>query len=61
MKLNVSFLSLLALLFIGLKLAGKISWSWWYVTLPLWGGAALSIVILIIIAIIAAIVAVTKR
>lgn len=26
----------LAVLFIGLKLAGIITWSWWFVTLPLW-------------------------
>jgi hypothetical protein len=28
---------LLFLLFLGLKLAGKITWSWWLVTAPLWG------------------------
>jgi len=32
-----SFLSLLALLFIGLKLGGVISWSWWWVLAPIWG------------------------
>ena len=36
-----SFLSLLGLLFIGLKLGGVIDWPWWQVTLPLWGGWAL--------------------
>ena len=34
---GAGFFSLLSLLFIGLKLGGVISWSWWYVTLPLWG------------------------
>lgn len=24
-------------LFVGLKLAGIISWSWWWVLTPLWG------------------------
>jgi hypothetical protein len=38
------FLPALALLFIGLKLAGAIAWSWWWVTLPLWGGLALVVV-----------------
>jgi hypothetical protein len=28
----------LAALFVGLKLAGIINWSWWWVMLPLWGG-----------------------
>lgn len=31
-----SFLSLLALLFIGLKLTGHIDWSWVWVLSPLW-------------------------
>ncbi len=33
---GVSGLSLLVLLFIGLKLTGFIEWSWWWVTAPLW-------------------------
>jgi hypothetical protein len=32
----VSFLGLLALLFIGLKLGGVIAWSWWLVLLPVY-------------------------
>jgi len=31
---GVSFLMLLGLLFLGLKLAGFIDWSWWWVLLP---------------------------
>ncbi len=31
-------LSLLGVLFVGLKLGGVIDWSWWWVTLPFWGG-----------------------
>lgn len=38
---GVGFLGLLGLLFIGLKLGHVINWSWWLVTLPLWGGVAL--------------------
>jgi hypothetical protein len=34
MKGTRRFLELLLLLFIGLKLAGYITWSWWLVTLP---------------------------
>lgn len=30
------FLSLLAVLFIGLKLTGYITWSWWWVLSPIW-------------------------
>jgi hypothetical protein len=31
----------LFLLFLGLKLGHVIDWSWWWVTAPLWGTAAL--------------------
>lgn len=43
----MNFLSLLAILFIGLKLAGVIMWSWWLVLLPLYAGIAVFLVILI--------------
>lgn len=33
---GVSFWGMLALLFIGLKLGGVITWSWWLVLAPLW-------------------------
>jgi hypothetical protein len=39
--MKVGFMGLLALIFITLKLTGYITWSWWLVTLPLWGGVAL--------------------
>ena len=34
MKINLSFLSLLTLLFVGLKLTNYITWSWWWVLSP---------------------------
>jgi hypothetical protein len=37
----VSFTTALGLTFIILRLTGVIDWSWWWVTLPLWGGYAL--------------------
>jgi len=46
--MQVSFMGLLAILFIGLKLTGFITWSWWIVTLPLWGGAVLVISLFVI-------------
>lgn len=33
---GVSFLGLLAILFIALKLTGYVTWSWWLVLLPLY-------------------------
>lgn len=38
---GIGFLGALAIVFIVLKLVGTISWSWWWVTAPLWGGFAL--------------------
>jgi hypothetical protein len=35
---GISFLGMLAILFIGLKLTGYIGWSWIWVLAPLWGG-----------------------
>lgn len=38
---------LLAVLFIGLKLAGIITWSWWWVFSPLWIPFCIIIVVFI--------------
>ena len=43
---------LLVILFIALKLTGKIDWSWWWVLSPLWIGAGFGFVLLILVAII---------
>lgn len=56
-KLDVGGLisGLLGVLFVALKLTGVIAWSWWWVTLPFWGPAALMVAI-IVIAVIALII-----
>lgn len=41
-----SFISLLTLLFIGLKLTGYITWSWWWVLSPLWISWGLAIILI---------------
>lgn len=49
------FLSILALIFITLKLTGHIAWSWWWVLSPIWipiGLLALVVLIWFLIAII---------
>lgn len=33
---GIGFADLLTALFIGLKLTGAITWSWWWVLSPLW-------------------------
>ena len=40
---------LLLVLFVGLKLTGYISWSWWWVLAPLWVPLAILVVIAIIL------------
>lgn len=45
---GVTFLGLLGLLFIGLKLTGFIAWSWWWVLLPLYGGLAIAAILLLL-------------
>jgi hypothetical protein len=44
---------ILFLIFMTLKLTGYITWSWWYVTLPLWGPLLLALVITGIVALVA--------
>jgi len=38
--------------FIGLKLAGYITWSWWWVLSPIWGALVFMVVIAFAIAVI---------
>jgi hypothetical protein len=49
---GIGFVGLLALLFIGLKLTGYITWSWWWVLSPLWLGFTIGVLLLIIIGLI---------
>lgn len=50
---GIGFCSLLAVLFIGLKLTDNIDWSWWWVLSPLWIPAAIVLAIIAFMAIIA--------
>ena len=48
---GLTFLQALFLVFLVLKITGKTvvaTWSWWWVTAPLWGGLAIVLVILLI-------------
>jgi hypothetical protein len=40
---GIGVLGLLGVAFVILKLMNIIDWSWWYVTLPFWGGFAILI------------------
>lgn len=45
MKFEIGITTLLTIIFIILKLCGVISWAWWLVLLPTWGGVALAVII----------------
>ena len=40
---------LLGVAFVVLKLTGFINWSWWWVTLPFWGGFVILLIILAVL------------
>lgn len=46
---GIGFIGLLTIVFITLKLIGKISWSWWWVLSPIWIGFIVTFLILMII------------
>ncbi len=39
--------ALMFLAFLVLKLTNTITWSWWWVTVPLWGSAALFVAVVV--------------
>ena len=49
--------TLLTVLFVALKLLGKIDWSWWWVLAPMWISFGLVFAVLIVVAIIAVAIA----
>jgi hypothetical protein len=49
---GIGFTGLLTIVFIVLKLIGKISWSWWWVLSPIWIGFLLAMLIVVVIIII---------
>lgn len=57
---GISLSGLTFIVFLVLKLCGVIDWSWWWVTVPLWGPFALLIAGLFIYIIIAVIIALVR-
>ena len=45
---GISFLGMLTILFIGLKLTGYVDWSWTWVLSPLWIGFTLGVTLIVI-------------
>lgn len=48
---GIGVLGLLGVAFVVLKLTGYITWSWWWVTAPFWGGIALALLIMAVVAV----------
>ena len=44
-RVSFPFFTVLFFVFLVLKLCNVITWSWWWVTAPLWGGVAIFILI----------------
>ena len=51
---GIGFAGLLTVLFIGLKLTGFISWSWWWVLSPLWIGLVFALLIITVVVLLGA-------
>ena len=45
---GIGVVGLLGVVFVTLKLCGVIGWSWWFVTLPFWGGVAIAMPIVLV-------------
>lgn len=58
---GIGFVGALTVLFIGLKLAGFIDWSWWWILSPIWISILFVLVILAIVGIIALIVWLVRK
>lgn len=58
---GVSAVGLLGVVFVTLKLCGVIDWSWWWVTLPFWGGLALVLALSAIALVVAAVITLFER
>jgi phosphoglycerol transferase MdoB-like AlkP superfamily enzyme len=57
---GASIVGLLGVAFVVLKLCNVIDWSWWWVTLPFWGGPAIVLAIVIVILLVVAFVEIKR-
>ena len=54
---GIGLLGMTFIVLLFLKLAGHITWSWWWITAPLWGGVVLGFTVVTVILLIAFIIA----
>ena len=57
---GIGFFDLLFITFLVLKLTKIISWSWWWVTAPLWGPLALIVAVLLFVGLVMMVKAIVK-
>lgn len=50
---GITFTGLLAIMFIAFKLMNIITWSWWWVLIPLWAPFVITATIILIVGIVA--------
>ena len=43
---GIGLMGILFIIFLVLKLVGTITWSWWWVTAPLWGPVAVGLAVM---------------
>ena len=43
---GIGLMGILFIVFLVLKLVGTITWSWWWVTAPLWGPVAVGLAVM---------------
>ncbi|AUR83338.1 transmembrane fragile-X-F protein [Vibrio phage 1.033.O._10N.222.49.B8] len=58
---GIGFFGVLTILFIGLKLASVINWSWWWVLAPMWLPVTTAVGILLLMAVVKTIYDLAKR
>lgn len=58
---GIGFVGLLTILFIGLKLTGYITWSWWWVLSPLWIPFVLAVLFLLTILVLGGTVKIKRK
>lgn len=61
MDIKISFLGMLLILFIGLKLGEVIGWSWWLVLLPIYAVGAIVVVLFIFAFLVACLITLIDR
>lgn len=47
---GITFMGMLGILFIALKLTNCVDWPWWVVLAPIWGPVALLLVVFLVLA-----------